>query len=39
MVDPSIGINQDEMYELFENTLLKRDVSDPAKVSPAQETV
>jgi arylsulfatase A-like enzyme len=33
MVDPSIGINQDEMYELFENTLLKRDVSDPAKVS------
>ncbi len=33
MVDPSITINQDEMYALFENTLLKRDVSDPAKVS------
>ncbi len=33
MVDPSITINQDEMYELFENTLLKRDVSDPAKVA------
>jgi arylsulfatase A-like enzyme len=33
MVEPSIGINQDEMYELFENTLLKRDVSDPAKVT------
>ncbi len=33
MVDPSITISQDEMYTLFENTLLKRDVSDPAKVS------
>jgi arylsulfatase A-like enzyme len=33
MVDPSITISQDEMYEMFENTLLKRDVSDPAKVS------
>ncbi len=33
MVDPSITISQDEMYELFENTLLKRDVSDPQKVA------
>jgi arylsulfatase A-like enzyme len=33
LVDPSINIDQDEMYELFENTLLKRDVSDPEKVS------
>jgi arylsulfatase A-like enzyme len=33
MVDPSITISQDKMYALFENTLLKRDVSDPAKVS------
>jgi len=33
MVDPSITISQDEMYSLFENTLLKRDVSDPAKVA------
>jgi arylsulfatase A-like enzyme len=33
MVDPSINIGQDEMYALFENTLLKRDVSDPAKVA------
>lgn len=33
MVDPSININQDEMYAMFENILLKRDVSDPAKVS------
>jgi arylsulfatase A-like enzyme len=33
MVDPAISINQDKMYDLFENTLLKRDVSDPAKVS------
>jgi len=32
MVDPSLTINQDEMYGLFQNTLLKRDVSDPAKV-------
>ena len=29
MVNPSIGIDQDAMYALFENTLLKRDVSDP----------
>jgi arylsulfatase A-like enzyme len=33
MVDPSIKINQDEMYALFEDTLLKRDVSDPGKIS------
>ena len=32
MVDPSVTISQDEMYSLFENTLLKRDVSDPGKV-------
>lgn len=32
MVDPSVTISQDEMYALFENVLLKRDVSDPAKV-------
>ncbi len=33
MVDPSVTISQDEMYDLFENTLLKRDLSDPAKVA------
>jgi len=33
MVDPSITISQDEMYDLFENTLLKRDVSDPGKMA------
>lgn len=33
MVDPSITLNQDEMYDLFENTLLKRDVSNPAKIA------
>ena len=32
MVDPSITLNEDQMYDLFENTLLKRDASDPAKV-------
>jgi len=32
MVDPSITISQDEMFSLFRNTLLKRDVSDPGKV-------
>jgi arylsulfatase A-like enzyme len=32
MVDPSVTIRQDEMYDMFENVLLKRDVSDPAKV-------
>ena len=33
LVDPSIQMDQDAMYELFENTLLKRDVSDPEKVA------
>ncbi len=33
MVDPSLNISQDEMYALFENVLLKRDVSDPEKVA------
>jgi len=32
MVDPGITLSEDEMYSLFQNTLLKRDVSDPAKV-------
>jgi len=33
MVDSSLTISQDEMYSLFENTLLKRDVSDSEKVT------
>jgi arylsulfatase A-like enzyme len=33
LVDPSIRIGQEAMYELFENALLKRDVSDPEKVA------
>lgn len=33
LVDPSIQIDQKAMFELFENTLLKRDVSDPEKIS------
>jgi len=33
MADPSISIGQDEMYSLFENTLLKRAVSDPEKMA------
>lgn len=33
MVDPSLAISQDEMYSLFENTLLNRDVSDLGKVA------
>ncbi len=33
LADPSIRIDQEAMYELFETTLLKRDVSDPEKVS------
>lgn len=33
LVDPSITINQDEMYSLFESTLLKRDASHPEKVA------
>lgn len=32
MVDPSLEISGDEMYELFQNVILKRDVSDPEKV-------
>jgi arylsulfatase A-like enzyme len=32
MIDPSITISQDEMYDMFENTLLKRDVSNQSKV-------
>ena len=32
MVDPGITLSEDEMYGLFQNTLLKRDVSDLAKV-------
>jgi len=32
MVDTSITISQDEMYAMFQNILLKREMSDPAKV-------
>jgi arylsulfatase A-like enzyme len=32
MVDSSLSILQDDMYSLFEKTLLKRDVSDESKV-------
>jgi arylsulfatase A-like enzyme len=32
MVDPSLTLSQDEMYAMFQNILLKRDVSDPAKI-------
>jgi len=32
MVDPSLSLSEDEMYDLFENTILKRDFSDPVKV-------
>ena len=32
MVDPTITLSNDEMYDLFKNTLLKRDTSDPKKV-------
>jgi arylsulfatase A-like enzyme len=32
MVDPSLTTSQDEMYSMFENILLKRDVSDPGKI-------
>ena len=32
MVDPSISLSQDEMYSLFKDVLLKRDVSDEATV-------
>ncbi len=33
MIEPSLTLRQDEMFNLFQNTLLKRDVSDPAKVA------
>lgn len=33
LVDPSVTIDQDEMYSLFQNTLLKRDVSHPEEVA------
>jgi len=33
MVDPSVTISQDEMYDMFENTLLKRDIPDLRKVA------
>jgi len=32
MIDPSVNLSQDEMYSLFQNILLKRDVSDLGKV-------
>ena len=32
IIDPSINLSQDEMYSLFKEVLLKRDVSDPGKV-------
>jgi arylsulfatase A-like enzyme len=32
MVDTSITISQDEMYAMFQNVLLERDSSDPAKI-------
>ncbi len=32
MVDPSVTLSEDQMYDLFKNTVLKRDASDPAKV-------
>ncbi|MFC2063354.1 sulfatase [Chloroflexota bacterium] len=33
MVDPSISASNEEMHNLFENTVMNRDISDPAKVS------
>jgi arylsulfatase A-like enzyme len=33
LVDPSITISQDEMYSLFQDVLLKRDISNTAQVS------
>ena len=32
LVEPSLSLTQEEMYRLFENILLKRDVSDRSKV-------
>jgi len=31
-VDPSLNISEDEMFSLFKNVLLKRDVFDKGKV-------
>ena len=33
MVDPTVTLSQDDMYGLFKEVLLKRDVSDPEKVN------
>jgi arylsulfatase A-like enzyme len=33
LVDPTLSLSKSEMYGLFENTLLKRDVSDESKVT------
>lgn len=32
-VDPSLALSEDEMFSLFKEVLLKRDVSDPSKVA------
>ena len=32
LVDPSLSLSEEEMYSLFQDTLLKRDVSDGSKV-------
>jgi len=32
MVDPFLDLNKDEIFDLFKNTLLKRDISDEGKV-------
>ncbi len=32
LVEPALNTGEEEMYSLFENTLLKRDTSDPGKV-------
>ncbi len=33
LVDPALSLTREEMYDLFANTLLKRDVSDESKVA------
>ena len=33
LVDPSISLTEQEMFDLFKNTLLKRDISDSKKVN------
>jgi len=33
LLEPSLSLSRDEMYSLFESTLLKRDVSDGSKVA------